>query len=175
MSKKIWTYIISALAIIGGIFLIIKPEQSFANLIYYIGIVILVTGILKLLSSLINKSYLIPESSVLGGIVNIIFGIILMTNASLSVKIIPTFISIWLILGSIINLLLMFKFKKTYFSEKYLISNIFKLIIGIIVLTTPIISIIFTGTILGIILILIGLFTLFNTKKDTKIYKVKVK
>jgi len=49
------------------------------------------------------------------------------------------------------------------------------IILGIIVLTTPIITIVFTGVILGIILIVVGIFTIINFHHNDLSYKVKVK
>ena len=58
---------------------------------------------------------------------------------------------------------------------KQILTNVAKLILGIIVFTTPIISIIFSGTILGIILIFVGVAIIISCVKTTNTYKVKIK
>lgn len=173
--KKIWTYIIGLLCIIGGIFLIVNPGQSISTLIYYVGLVLLATGILKILSSIINKKYFAPDSGFLSGIWNIIFGLILMFNQDLTMSIIPTFIGLWLIITALSNLIVMFNFRKTYLDTKRLITCIVKLIFGIVILTTPILLAVASGVLIGIILIFIGVWTIVSNIKNEKVYKVKVK
>ncbi len=178
MTKKIWTYIIAILCIIGGVYLIIKPTLSFETLVYYIGLVLLLTGIIKVLASLIIKeSFLLPGNYFFGGILNGLFGIILMNNKSTAVNIIPTIIGLWLIISGVSGLALILNLKrnKNIIDNNLLITNILKLILGIIVLTTPIITIVFTGWVLGLILILVGIIMIINSFKNNKIYKVKIK
>lgn len=174
MSKKIWTIIIGVGLIVLGIFLITEPNQAFESLIYYLGIAILVVGILKIISGIVNrdiKTY--SSSSIYNGILNIIFGVILMNTTSLTIKLISVFIGIWLILSAGIQLLYIFNLGAI---AKYnMLTEIVKLIIGIIVLTTPVITTVFSGLVIGIILIVIGVYTLINIKEEEKIYKVKVK
>lgn len=178
MTKKIWTYIIAILCIIGGVYLIIKPTLSFETLVYYIGLVLLLTGIIKVLASLIIKeSFLLPGNYFFGGILNGLFGIILMNNKSTAVNIISTIIGLWLIISGVSGLALILNLKrnKNIIDNNLLITNILKLILGIIVLTTPIITIVFTGWVLGLILILVGIIMIINSFKNNKIYKVKIK
>lgn len=173
--KKVWTYIIGVLCIVGGIFLVINPGQSISNLIYYCGVVLLVTGILKILSSIINKRYFVPDSSFLSGVWNVIFGLILMFNQELTLSVIPIFIGLWLIITSLSNLIVMFNFRKTYLDTKRLITCILKLIFGIVVLTTPVLLAVLSGVFIGIILVLVGVWTMVSNLKVSKVYKVKVK
>lgn len=177
MSKKVWTYIIGILLIICGGLLIIKPERSFSQLVYYLGIAILVTGILKIIESFVNKEKLVfPQDSFINGALNVLFGIILMTNTHTTLKIIPTFIGIWLILKAIFTLGAVVNYKKTKDINYPLLANgIIKLILGIIILTTPIITIVFTGVVLGILLIVVGVFVIINYYRNEGTYKVKVK
>ncbi len=178
MTKKFWTYVIAILAIIGGIFLILKPEQSTSDIVYYIGLIMLIIGAFKVVASLINKdSIMLPGSFFFGGIINILFGIILMNNSSGVTKTLSIIIGLWLIINAASNLALVLNYKKNNNSidTTFIVSNILKLILGIIVLTTPIMGVIFTGWVLGIILIIIGVGLIFNSNKTKKTYKVKVK
>lgn len=178
MTKKIWTYIISALCIIGGLYLIINPQLTFTNLVYYIGLIILIIGIIKVLSALINReNFFLPGNYLFSGIINSLFGIILMTNASSTVKVIPIIIGLWLIISSASGLALILNVKRNNntINNSLLVNHLIKLIIGIIVLTTPIITIVFTGWFLGIILLLIGIYLIVNSFPKQKTYKVKVK
>lgn len=178
MKKNIWTYIMALLCVVGGVYLIINPEQSFSNIVYYVGLIILISGIFKVIASFINKqSLLLPGNYFLSGILNALFGIILMVNNNAAIKIIPIIIGFWLIINSASNLALVFNLKRSNntLNNNLLITNILKLILGIVVLTTPIITILFTGYIIGIILILAGIYMIINLLNNKKIYKVKVK
>lgn len=173
--KKVWTYIIGFLCVFGGILLILHPDQSISALIHYVGIVLFLTGVVKILSAIISKKYFVPESSFLSGVWNFIFGLILMYNNALTMSIVPTFIGIWLIITSLSSLIVMFNFRKTYLDTKRLFTCIFKLIVGIIVLTTPVLLAVLSGVLIGIVLVLIGIWTIVSNLKQDKVYKVKVK
>lgn len=175
MSKKIWNIIIGIGLIILGIFLITKPNQTFESLITYIGVALLVVGIIKIISSIINKDrMLLPGSVIFNGIINILLGTILITTSSVTIKLISLFIGIWLIVSALGKLLFMYNLKGEIIKYNMFV-QILKLVIGIIVLTTPVITSIFSGLVLGLILIVIGIWTIVNEKSEEKIYKVRVK
>ena len=175
MNKKHFTYLIGILLIAGGIYLVISPTKTFANIVYYAGIFVLINGLVKLLSAIINKDGINPDSNLLGSIINIVFGIIIMNNSKAAIEIIPIFIAIWLIISAVLALGLQFKFRNYSLDVKKFASNVCKLVLGLIVLTMPVIPIIFTGWVLGIILIIIGVFTIASYKETDSIYKVKIK
>lgn len=173
MSKKIWTILIGVGLIVLGTFLVIDPNQTTQNLIYYLGVALLVIGILKIISGIVNKenkTYL--TSTISNGVLNILLGIILMTTTTLTIKVISIFIGIYLIISSSSELLFRFNFGSIMKNNMYV--QIIKLILGVIVLTTPVITIVFSGLVMGIILIIIGVYTLINMKDDEE-YKVKIK
>lgn len=174
MSKKIWTIIIGVGLIVLGTFLVIDPNQTTQNLIYYLGVAVLSIGVLKIISGLVNKEskpYL--TQSISSGILNILFGIILMTTTTLTIKVISVFIGIWLIISTGLQLLYIFNLGSIIRPNMYV--QIIKLVIGIIVLTTPVITIVFSGLVMGVILIILGVYTLVNMKEEEKVYKVRVK
>lgn len=173
MTKKVWTYIVGILLIVGGVLLFLSPEQTLNNLIYYFGLILLITSIVKILSMLINK---LGSYFYFGSILNLLFGIILMNNSDMTLRLISIFIGIWLILSASSGLIVILNLKgRNTIDNSLLATNILKLILGIIVLVVPSITSIFTGVLLGIILILIGIYTIFNDKKTTNVYKVKIK
>lgn len=177
-SKKIWNYIIAILLILGGIYLIFEPVNASSNLVFYIGLILTIIGVFKVLSSIINKeNFLLPGNFLFNGILNTLFGIILMTNSTTTLKIISTIIGIWLIISATSGLALLFNLKnnKNTINNNLLVSYILKLIIGIIVLATPIITIILTGWVLGIILVLIGVYMIVNSLSKKSTYSVKIK
>lgn len=177
MSKKVWTFIIGILLIVGGLVLFIEPEQSFAKLVSFIGIILIVTGVIKVVYAFVSRnSLLMPGNVFMGGFLNSIFGLIFLFNPDVTVKVISIFIGLWFISTALSSLVLVLNIKsRDSFSQSMLVTNIIKLIIGIVVLTTPIISVLFTGIFLGICLIVIGVFVLLSAKSDEKVYKVRVK
>ena len=175
LSKKFWTYLIGILLIIGGSYLLFNPKQTFSTLVYYMGLAILIYGLVRLISSIINKATLTPGSGLSTAIINTIFGIILMKNSEATLKIIPIFISIWLIISASTELAILFKYKNVHLDASLIVSNLGKLILGLCVFTMPIIPVIFTGWILGVILIIIGIYTVVNYKEKDSVYKVKIK
>ena len=176
MSKKIWSYIISVLCILAGIYFIINPKESFSSIVYYLGIILLVVGVLKIISAFVDKNSYSPSIRVFSGLVNMLFGVILVSNPEMTVKLVTVFLGIYLILTSISNLLLLFSMSKSgVVNNELIVQAILKLILGIIVFTTPIISIIFTGAVIGVLLIVCGIYTIIKTSKKEVTYKVKVK
>lgn len=175
MSKKIWSYIIGILCIVGGVYFIISPEESFSNIIYYLGIVLIIVGTLKIVAAVIDRNSL-TASKIFSGLVNLLFGIILVTNSTMTVKFITIFLGIYLILTSISSLLLLVSISRTgNISYELAFQAIVKLILGIIVFTTPIVSIVFSGIVVGVILIVAGVYTIIKESKQKTVYKVKVK
>lgn len=177
MSKKIWNFIIGLLLIVCGAVLLVNPEQSFSKLVFFIGIVLLITGVIKIIYAFVNRDYVyLPGNVFMSGFLNTLFGFVLIFNPDTTTKIISIFIGLWLLSTSLSSLVLLLNIRsKDYFSQTMLVTSILKLIIGLLVLVTPIISVLFTGIFLGVFLIVIGICTIFNYKNEEKIYKVKVK
>lgn len=175
MAKKIWTCVIGALFIIAGVFFLINPSQSFNNLIHYVGIVFTIFGILGIVSSLFNKSF-VGNSFFISGILALILGLILVFNGGITIKFISILFAVWLILSSILTM-----FASAFFtaggvlSTRVLITSILKLICGILIITTPILTFVFSGLVLGIIFIFIGIGVIFGVKEEDTVYKVRVK
>lgn len=170
-NKQIWNYIIGIICVIGGIYLIINPINSINNIINIIGMILLITGIIKMISSILNKDeikYVMPS-----GMLNIIGGIILIRHPESTINFITTIIGIWFILKTTNELYITINLNKE--NKKELVIGILKLLLGIIILITPIITIVFTGYILGIILIVIGIIIIIKNYNKKTIYKVKVK
>lgn len=173
MKSKIWNYFISAVLIILGLLFLIQPDKMFAHIIYYLGLGILAIGIIKIIVAFINKDYFNFDNSIFSGIFNAILGIVIMANSNWTIKVIPSFIGIWLIANSSISLLFLFK-QNIKTDRKTLATYIIKLILGIIILSTDITSIL-SGAVIGTILIIIGVSKIMTNIKEQDIYKVRVK
>ena len=176
MSKKIWSYIIGFLCIIGGVYFILSPKETFSNIVYYLGIVLLITGILKIIAAVVNGKEMNPATRIFAGLVNALIGIILISNPYMTVKLVTIFIGIYLILTSVSTLFVLLTITRSgSISNELVFQAIVKLVLGIIVFTTPIVSIVFTGVIIGTILVIVGIYTVIKESKKEVTYKVKVK
>lgn len=173
MKSKIWNYFIGAVLIVLGLLWFIKPKAMFASIIYYLGLSILIVGIIKIIASLINKDYFNFDNNIFSGIINTILGIILMVNSNWTIKVIPLFIGIWLITNASISLLFLFKGNNNT-NQKIIFNYVIKLVLGIIILATDITSVL-SGAIIGTILIIIGISKIVINLKEQNIYKVRVK
>lgn len=171
MNKKVSSYIFGALLIVFGLIFILSPESAFETIVLIAGISLIVYGGLKILLALKSDN---PYASytVAGSIFSIIFGIILIGNQNAAIKVIPILLGIWLLISGITTLLFLLK---TNSDRKLIIRPVLKIIVGTIAFLLPVIPIIATGIVLGVILILSGITTIMNIKDEEVIYKVKVK
>lgn len=171
MNKKVSSYIFGALLIVFGLIFILSPESAFETIVLIAGISLIVYGGLKILLALKSDN---PYASytVAGSIFSIIFGIILIGNQNAAIRVIPILLGIWLLISGITTLLFLLK---TNSDRKLIIRPVLKIIVGAIAFLLPVIPIIATGIVLGVILILSGITTIMNIKDEEVIYKVKVK
>lgn len=171
MNKKVSSYIFGALLIVFGLIFILSPESAFETIVLIAGISLIVYGGLKILLALKSDN---PYASytVAGSIFSIIFGIILIGNQNAAIKVIPILLGIWLLISGITTLLFLLK---TNSDRKLIIRPVLKIIVGAIAFLLPVIPIIATGIVLGVILIFSGITTIMNIKDEEVIYKVKVK
>lgn len=171
MNKKVSSYIFGALLIVFGLIFILSPESAFETIVLIAGISLIVYGGLKILLALKSDN---PYASytVAGSIFSIIFGIVLIGNQNAAIKVIPILLGIWLLISGITTLLFLIK---TNSDKKLIIRPVLKIIVGAIAFLLPVIPIIATGIVLGVILILSGITTIMNIKDEEVVYKVKVK
>lgn len=171
MNKKVSSYIFGALLIVFGLIFILSPESAFETIVLIAGISLIVYGGLKILLALKSDN---PYASytVAGSIFSIIFGIILIGNQDAAIRVIPILLGIWLLISGITTLLFLLK---TNSDRKLIIRPVLKIIVGAIAFLLPVIPIIATGIVLGVILILSGVTTIMNIKDEEVVYKVKVK
>ncbi len=171
MSKKIWSIIIGIIFIVGGIFILFNPATSINNLVKYMGVILFIAGILRTIYSLIDKDYNYLST----GIMNIIFGIILFFASNITINLISILLASFLITSGVLSLIFVYALQSPTLSMNILITSIMKILIGLIIIATPIITWIFTGITLGIILIIIGIIVMFSYKDKEVVYKVKIK
>lgn len=93
-----WLLLIVGIALfVVGILIFVYPAQSYIGMAVLFGWVMLVTGILEVVLSAANRHFVTGRGWMLaGGIIEIILGIILIFNVSLSAATLPIFLGFWL-------------------------------------------------------------------------------
>ena len=174
MKEKVLKIIGNLLLILGGFYLIFSPSNTFSSIVYVIGLLLVIYGGIIVVYYLIDKDSLTVFGNVLfSGLINILLGIILMVNKNGTIMMLSRLLGVWLIVKSLFSLSLYYGSNIKY--KKEIITDLVKLVLGILILTTPIISIIFTGTIIGIICVLIGVYNFYDMYTNKSVYKVKIK
>lgn len=90
------------LFIATGIWIFSAPAESLATITKVIGIIIVVSGTTELFLT-ISKRNKIPGwgYQLVGGIIDLVIGLIIIVNPSILLRIITFFVAIWLIIGSV--------------------------------------------------------------------------
>lgn len=174
MKEKVLKIIGNLLLILGGFYLIFSPSNTFSSIVYVIGLLLVIYGGIIVVYSLIDKDSLTVFGNVLfSGLINILLGIILMVNKNGTIMMLSRLLCVWLIVKSLFSLSLYYG--SNIKDKKEIITDLVKLVLGIVILTTPIVSIIFTGTVMGIICVIIGVYNFYDMYTNKSVYKVKIK
>lgn len=170
MSKK-GSYILGALLMMFGCLFIFSPTNTFETIVLIAGIIIILFNVIRILFALKSDD---PYSaySITGSVVGVIFGFILISSRDTAIKIIPVLLGIWLLITGISSLLFLLK---SGANSSLIVRPILSIILGAITFAIPVIPVIATGIVMGIVLILAGVTTIVNIKDEEVIYKVKVK
>lgn len=101
-SKKAVRYwwllmLVGILLFVIGILVFVYPAQSYLGMSVLFGWAMLISGVLEVILSASNRHYITGRGWMLaGGIIEIVLGIILIFNTSLSAATLPIFLGFWL-------------------------------------------------------------------------------
>ena len=91
--------IIGIALFVVGILVFVYPTQSYLGMSLLFGWLMLISGILEVVLSSVNKHFITGRGWMLaGGIIEIVLGIILIFNVALSAATLPIFLGFWLML-----------------------------------------------------------------------------
>lgn len=95
-----WLLLIVGIALfVVGVLVFVYPAQSYLGMAVLFGWLMLVAGILEVVLASANRHFITGRGWMLaGGIIQIILGIILIFNVSLSAATLPIFLAFWLML-----------------------------------------------------------------------------
>ncbi len=89
--------LVGILLFVIGILVFVYPAQSYLGMSVLFGWAMLVSGVLEVILSASNRHYITGRGWMLaGGIIEIVLGIILIFNTSLSAATLPIFLGFWL-------------------------------------------------------------------------------
>ena len=95
-----WLLLIIGIALfVVGILVFVYPTQSYLGMSLLFGWLMLISGILEVVLSSVNKHFITGRGWMLAsGIIEIVLGIILIFNVALSAATLPIFLGFWLML-----------------------------------------------------------------------------
>ena len=164
----------SLILFIIGLFLVIKSETTLFAISYFVGIILIIWGIVPVIGYFTNKetqSYL--DFSFIIGIFALIFGIIVIINPSIIGSIIPLLVGIWMFINGITKLQYAIMLKKyNTNSTSALVISIIILLCGLTLIFNPFKGAVVLTKLIGIFVIVYSLLdlvechTLKKTVKD---------
>lgn len=100
--RRWWLLLLAGLILfVLGIIVFLFPAQSYVGLAILFGWGILAAGVLEVMLSTSNRHYVTGRGWMLaGGIIEILLGILLISNKALSASTLPIFLGFWLLIRS---------------------------------------------------------------------------
>lgn len=162
---KWWLLLIKGVAlIILALLIIFSPEQSLITISIFMGVGLIITGIvLLIISSELKKVMESWTMRLAEGLLDIVFGFFLLAHPDVSLVIIPILIGFWIIFYGVLILAGSFQFKESMQVKRktVLIVGIITIILGFIIAFNPNITIVAIGILIGIPVLIIGLANIF--------------
>lgn len=162
----------SIILIFIGVFLLTNPETTLAAISYFVGIVLIVWGlipIIRFFSDKDSQNYL--EIGFILGVFSFIFGIIIMIKPEIISSIIPLLMGIWMIINGGTKLYYALMLNKQTNSISAIIVSIIILICGMTLVCNPFGGAIVLTQIIGVSLIIYSILDLLECYNLNKTYK----
>lgn len=165
-SNKIWLLIISLLLIVSGIYVFFNPFSALLTSALFVGIILIFIGSGYILSFAQGDSYAILAL----GVLDILVGILFLTNLSLSALTLPVILAFWIMANSVVQLAMSFELKNDpdFPTKPWVIGSCLGLILSILIFTYPVIGTLAITILVGFYLIGYGLFELHRFVKCSK-------
>ncbi|WP_158976482.1 HdeD family acid-resistance protein [Cellulophaga sp. L1A9] len=111
--KNWWiSILIGILYVLIGVWVMLTPMESYISLSIIFSVFILISGIFQIAFSISNKDEMKDWGWYLvGGILDLIIGILLLTHPLMTMAILPLYIGFWLLFQSILSIGLSFQLK----------------------------------------------------------------
>lgn len=164
--------IFSIILICIGAFLLINPETTLVAISYFVGIVLMIWGLVPIIKFFLNKesqNYL--EFSFIIGIFSLIFGIIVMIRPTIIGSIIPLLLGVWMIINGGIKLYYAVVLNKQSSSVASIIISSIILVCGLTLVCNPFGGAVVLTKLVGISLIIYSALDLLECFNLNKTYK----
>lgn len=156
-SKLKWSSLImGTLLLIVAVIIISYPVKNFYTLTWLIGLFILINGVIQLLFRRAARALAGSGTGLIMvmGIIDIIFGLLVMFNVGASSTFFIFMFAAWFIVSSIIGLLTISK--QSRLKGLSIIVNILGLLLGMILLFNPMMGMILVSTMIAITFAILG-------------------
>ena len=161
--------------ILIGYWILRSPEESFEKITRFIGVIILVSGLIQLYFSIKDLRGIPGWGFLLAGdLFNIAVGVALLVNPSLLLKLITLFVGIWLIVNSISVFIKADEARKAQsrlYSWEFALA-VFLMILAVIILWHPMLLGISIAVWTGLAFIIMGIFRIMLTFRLKKLGKL---
>lgn len=184
LNAEYWWFqiLLGIVSIALGIWFMVTPIETYITFVVFFSMIMLFTGFFELANSVNVKA----ESKrwvlyFLGGIIDIILGIILIKTEDLNLQVLPILLGIWFLVRAIIFLMLYFELKQEYIqnSRLVLLFAILTLLLSLAILANPVLGQMFIVYTVGLAFFFMGLFrlslggTLHRSRKNKLIIHLK--
>jgi len=139
-----WLVLLKGIILIAlAIFIFINPVEALVGLGIYIGIVLMITGILIISRTLYNhKTDDLFGWHLAEGIIDILFALVLLTNPAVTTAVFPFIVGFWIIIFGVMafaNAMHLMKQKQKQWWVSAL-GGLLNVIIGFLIITNPVIG-----------------------------------
>lgn len=169
MQNKWWIPLLKGIVfIILGVLSLMHPLNALLTLGAYIGYVSIFTGILYFIYYFTNKNEQEFTSwFLLEGLLDIVFGIVILSNPTRTAEVLPLLLGFWIILLGIVQISGGFALGKIYPKGKIwlLILGVLSIIFGFMIVNSPVISGMAITTMLGIFFLAYGGIQIYSSFK----------
>ncbi|TNJ45636.1 DUF308 domain-containing protein [Tamlana fucoidanivorans] len=174
LKKNWWLVLLRGIVLISLGFLIVgNPMDALVGMGIYLSITLLFTGIMQVIGALSTRKVFNNWGwSLTIGIIDIVFGFILLSSPGITAITLPFVVGFWIIISGLMTFLESFNFKKTGVKNWWfgLISGVLSVIVGFIITNNLLVGTLAISIWVGVGFILSGLF---NTNIAFKLKSLK--
>ncbi|WP_438835325.1 DUF308 domain-containing protein [Streptococcus pluranimalium] len=154
---KIITLIPSLFSLLLGFYLFNQPLSAIASIGWLLALMIFVWGIQSLLSYFRSNQSRRNIWQLLQAVVTVVFSFILLGSSAFSLsRLVITIIAYWVLVIGILRLLSGYQLQQAGIGKATLLSGLSFLILGLLLLASPIFTSVFIGKFLSLIFLLLG-------------------
>lgn len=101
-----WMFLVAGLLlVVGGITVFFYPAESYATLSIMFGVLMLVSGVVELVTACTSRNwFLMRSSSIVGGIFDVLLGLILCLNPGITLVLLPIMLGIFMLYHSFMTI-----------------------------------------------------------------------